>query len=126
MEHRLDRWLWFARFYKTRRLATEAIDGGKVHLNAVRVKPAHRVRIEDQITVSLQGVVAEFDVLGLPHRRGTAIEASAQYRETSTSLDRRALFREQHRLAQLTRPRPEVRPDKRDRRLLMKLQRDQT
>jgi len=125
VEHRLDRWLWFARFYKTRRLATEAIDGGKVHLNAARVKPAHRVRIDDQITVSLQGVTAEFSVLGLPHRRGSATEASAQYLETPASLNRRALFREQHRLAQLTRPRPPVRPDKRDRRLLMKLQRDQ-
>ena len=52
--------------YKTRSLATAAINGGKVHLNAERVKPAHRVRIGDRVSLSLQGIVAEFEVLGLP------------------------------------------------------------
>ena len=122
---RLDKWLWFARFYKTRSLATAAISGGKVHLNAERVKPAHRVRIGDRLSLSLQGIVGEFEVLGLPRRRGPAAEAQAQYLETPASAERRARLREQQRLAQVSRPRPEVRPDKRDRRRLMKLQRDQ-
>src|SRR6202789_135996 len=100
--HRLDKWLWHTRFFKTRSLATAAINGGKVHLNAERVKPAHRVRIGDRLSLSLQGIVGEFEVLGLPRRRGPAAEAQAQ------------------------RPRPEGRPDKRDRRRLMRLQRDQT
>jgi len=123
---RLDKWLWHCRFYKTRSLATAAIAGGKVHLNAERVKPAHRVRQGDRLSLSLQGVVAEFEVLGLPPRRGPAAQAQAQYLETPQSAERRLRLREQQRLAQLSRPRPEARPDKRDRRRLMRLQRDQT
>jgi ribosome-associated heat shock protein Hsp15 len=125
-DHRLDKWLWHTRFYKTRSLATAAISGGKVHLNAERVKPAHRVRIGDRLSLSLQGVVAEFEILGLPPRRGPAAEAQTQYLETLASAERRAKLREQQRLAQVSRPRPEARPDKRDRRRLMRLQRDQT
>ena len=74
--HRLDRWLWHTRFYKTRGLASAAIKGGKVHLNAERVKPAHRVRIGDRLSLSLQGIVGEFEVLGLPRRRGPAPEGA--------------------------------------------------
>ncbi|HEX9403287.1 MAG TPA: S4 domain-containing protein [Steroidobacteraceae bacterium] len=124
--HRLDKWLWHTRFYKTRSLATAAITGGKVHLNAERVKPAHRVRVGDRLSLSLQGIVGEFEVLGLPARRGPAAEAQAQYLETPASAERRAKLREQQRLAQASRPRPDTRPDKRDRRRLMRLQRDQT
>jgi ribosome-associated heat shock protein Hsp15 len=122
---RLDKWLWFARFYKTRSLATAAISGGKVHLNAERVKPAHAVRPGDRITLSLEGVVAEFEVLAIPQRRGPATEARSHYLETPASASRRAQLRDQQRLAQLTRPRPDSRPDKRDRRRLMRLHRDQ-
>jgi ribosome-associated heat shock protein Hsp15 len=125
-DQRLDKWLWHARFYKTRSLAAAAINGGKVHLNAERVKPAHRVRMGDRLSLALQGIVAEFEVLGLPPRRGPAAEAQAQYLETPLSAERRARLREQQRLAQASRPRPEGRPDKRDRRRLMRLQRDQT
>jgi len=123
---RLDKWLWQARFYKTRSLATAAINGGKVHLNAERVKPAHRVRIGDSLSLSLQGIVAEFEVLALPSRRGPAAEAQACFAETPSSAARRAALREQQRLAEVSRPRPgSRRPDKRDRRRLLRLQRDQ-
>jgi len=124
--HRLDKWLWHCRFYKTRSSATAAITGGKVHLNADRVKPAHRVRIGDRLSLSLQGIVAEFEVLGLPARRGPAVEAQSHYLETPESARRRTQLKEQQRLAQMSRPRPEARPDKRDRRRLMRLQRDQS
>jgi ribosome-associated heat shock protein Hsp15 len=124
--HRLDRWLWHVRFYKTRSLATAAINGGKAHLNAERVKPAHRVRVGDRVSLSLQGIVAEFEVLGLPLRRGPAPEAQSFFLETPASAERRAKLREQQRLAQVSRPRPDARPDKRDRRRLMRLQRDQS
>ncbi len=123
---RLDKWLWHTRFYKTRSQATAAITGGKVHLNAERIKPAHRVRIGDHVSLSLQGVVAEFQVLGLPPRRGPASDMQAHYSETSASAQRREKFREQQRLASLTRPRPEGKPDKRERRKLMRLHRDQS
>ena len=125
-DYRLDKWLWHARFYKTRSLATAAINGGKVHLNAERVKPAHRVGIGDRLSLSLHGIVAEFEVLRLPPRRGAAAEAQTCYAETPASAQRRAQLREQQRLAQLSRPRSEARPDKRDRRRLMRLQRGQT
>ena len=124
--HRLDKWLWHCRFYKTRSLATAAITGGKVHLNAERIKPAHRVRVADRLSLSLDGIIGEFEVLGLPRRRGPAAEAQSFYRETPASAQRRVLLREQQRLAQISRPRPDARPDKRDRRRLMRLQRDQT
>jgi ribosome-associated heat shock protein Hsp15 len=121
--HRLDKWLWYCRFFKTRSLATAAIAGGKVHLNAERVKPAHRVRVGDRLSLNLQGIVAEFEVLGLPQRRGPAAQAQAHYLETAGSAERRLALKEQQRLAQISRPRPDSRPDKRDRRRLMRLQR---
>jgi ribosome-associated heat shock protein Hsp15 len=122
---RLDKWLWFARFYKTRSLATAALIGGKVHLNGERVKPARAVRRGDRITLILEGVAAEFEVLGIPQRRGPAPEARTHYEETAASASRRAQLRDQQRLAQLSRPRPDTRPDKRERRRLMRLHRDQ-
>jgi ribosome-associated heat shock protein Hsp15 len=123
---RLDKWLWHSRFYKTRSLATAAINGGKVHLNAERVKPAHRVRIGDHLSLSLEGIVAEFEVIGLPARRGPAAEAGKHYAETSASAQRRSKLREQQRLAHISRPRPDARPDKRERRRLLRLHREQT
>jgi ribosome-associated heat shock protein Hsp15 len=125
-DNRLDKWLWHARFFKTRSLATAAINGGKVRLNAERIKPAHRVRIGDHLSVSLQGIVAEFEVLGLPVRRGPAAEALTHYRETAASAERRAKLKEQQRLANISRPRPDTRPDKRERRQLARLHRGQT
>ena len=124
--HRLDRWLWHTRFFKTRSLATRAITGGKVHLNGERIKPAHRVKVGDGITLSLQGIVGEFEVLGLPVRRGPAAEAQSHYAETAASAERRARFKEQQRLANISRPRPDARPDKRERRQLVKLHRGQS
>ena len=103
--HRLDKWLWHARFFKTRSLATAAINGGKVHLNAERVKPAHRVRIGDRLSLSLQGIVGEFEVLGLPVRRGPAAEARPIYLETRRAPHGASKLKEQQRLANLSRPR---------------------
>ncbi|MBS0614433.1 MAG: RNA-binding S4 domain-containing protein [Proteobacteria bacterium] len=122
---RLDKWLWCTRFYKTRSLAAQAVAGGKAHLNAARVKPAHAVKPGDQVSIVLGGVVADFTVVSLPSRRGPAPEAQRHYRETEPSRRRREQFREQHRLAELSRPRSDVRPDKRERRELRRLQRSQ-
>src|ERR1700754_1569353 len=93
--HRLDKWLWHTRFFKTRSLATAAISGGKVHLNGERIKPAHRVRVGDHLSLSLMGIVGEFEVLGLPVRRGPASEAQGFFVETAASAERRARFKEQ-------------------------------
>ncbi len=123
--HRLDKWLWCARFFKTRSLAAQAVSGGKVHMNGERVKPAHNVRVGDRLSIVINGADAELDVIGLPERRGPAPEARTHYAETPESVSRREKLREQHRLAELTRPRPEGRPDKRDRRKLVRIQRGQ-
>ena len=123
-EHlRIDKWLWCTRFFKTRALATQAVSGGKVHLNGERVKPAHLVRAGDQVSLTLGGIQATFDVLGLPQRRGPATEARQHYNEQPASVERRARHREIHRLADQTRPRPATRPHKRDRRRLVRFQR---
>ena len=84
------------------------------------------VRIGDHVSLSLQGIVGEFAVLGLPARRGPAAEALTHYEETPASAARRVVLKEQQRLANLSRPRSDTRPDKRERRQLMKLHRDQT
>ena len=120
---RIDRWLWCARFYKTRALAAQAVSGGRVHLNGERVKPSHPVRVGDHISLSLDGTQATFDVLDLPPRRGPAAEARRHYSEQPASLQRRARHREMHRFADQSRPRPATRPDKRDRRRLVRFQR---
>jgi ribosome-associated heat shock protein Hsp15 len=121
--HRIDKWLWCTRFFKTRSVAAQAVTGGRVHLNGERVKAAHIVRVGDRITLNLDGNRADIDVLGLPARRGPAPEARTHYTETPESAERREKLREQHRLADMSRPRPDTRPDKRERRKLVKFQR---
>jgi ribosome-associated heat shock protein Hsp15 len=121
--HRLDKWLWCARFYKSRALATEAVAGGKVKVNGERVKPAHAVRVGDKLTISIQEFISEVAVLSLPDRRGPASAARTCYAETAASVERRAKHQELHRLADLSRPRPDTRPDKRERRQLQRLRR---
>ena len=123
--HRLDKWLWCTRFFKTRAQATQAVSGGKIHVNGERAKPAHRLRVGDRLSLNIEGATADIDVLGFPARRGPATEARAHYAETPVSVARRIKLREQHRLADMSRPRPDSRPDKRDRRRLQKFRREQ-
>lgn len=113
---RLDRWLWAARFYRTRSLAAQAIESGAVRVDGERVKPAHAVRPAMRITVRRRDDVREAEVLAVSERRGSATDASALYRETPES----AAARERAR-AQRTQDRAtavQVRPTKRDRRRL--------
>ncbi len=124
--HRVDRWLWFARFYKTRSLAAAAVTGGKVKVNGERVKPAHAVRVGDRVAITIQQDTMQIEVLGIPARRGPAAEAQACYAESPESAKLRATHREQMRLAEMSRPQSDTRPDKRQRRLLDKLRRGQS
>jgi ribosome-associated heat shock protein Hsp15 len=121
--NRLDKWLWFARFYKTRALAMQAVTGGKVKINGERVKPAHNLAVGDRLSLSLPDDAMDLEVLTYPARRGPAAEAQACYAETAASQARRAANREQRRLADLISPRPESKPDKRDRRRMEKFRR---
>lgn len=118
-ELRVDKWLWFARFFKSRSQATEAVAGGLVHLNGERVKPAHGVRVDDRLVITRAQQRFEVIVTALPQRRGPAPEARQHYVETAESL---ALRQQQQEQARLATP-PDGRPDKHARRALRDLRR---
>ncbi len=118
---RIDRWLWFARFYKSRSLAADAVAGGRVHLNGERVKPARPVRIGDRLTVARGPLEFECEITTIPLRRGPASEASRAYEETPESQARRAAHARLMQLSPATAPRPDVRPDKHERRLIRRI-----
>lgn len=86
---RLDKWLWAARFYKTRALATDAINGGKVHLNGSRVKPSRNLNIGDFLEINLSQYEITIEVRILAEKRGPASFAQTLYQETQESLEKR-------------------------------------
>jgi len=122
---RLDKWLWAARFYKTRALAGEAVEGGKVHLNGQRSKPGKDVRIGSRIQISKGGLEWDIEVLVLPRQRRPATEAGGFYSETEQSRDRRARQVEAIRIAREAAPlQTASKPTKRDRRLIHRFKQD--
>jgi len=116
---RIDKWLWFARFFKTRSLAAKAVTAGHVRVNGGRVKPARALAIGDLLTVRRGADVIECNVTALPTRRGSAGEARQAYSETDASVARRESRQAERRAMSATLLRPtEGRPDKRTRRML--------
>jgi len=117
---RIDKWLWAARFFKTRNQAAQAVNGGKVHLNNARVKPARLVGTGD--TLRIQKGPYEFVVVvqKVSDRRGPALEARQLYEETPESCSARERLRAERRLVARGTPAPPRRPGKRDRRLIKK------
>lgn len=115
---RIDKWLWHARFFKSRSLATDAVSGGHVHVNDERVKPSRSVAIGDRLTITRAEERMEVVVRALPARRGPAAVAQACYEETPASVAARERRRE---FRKLRAPAPEGRPDKHDRRALRDL-----
>jgi ribosome-associated heat shock protein Hsp15 len=103
---RVDKWLWAARFFKTRTLAAEAAGGGKVKVNGERAKPARAVRIGDELAVQVGPCEYIITVRGLSDRRGPASQAALLYEETATSRERR-----QRLVAQLAADRASIRFD---------------
>lgn len=118
---RLDKWLWAARFYKTRSLAQEAIDGGKVRYEGERAKPAKSVALNATIRLRQGYEELEVVVKGLSDKRGSAPIARQLYEETETSRRQRETAAEQRRINAASFA--SVRPDKKQRRLLEKLKR---
>ncbi|TJZ69043.1 RNA-binding S4 domain-containing protein [Chitiniphilus eburneus] len=123
---RLDKWLWAARFFKTRSLATDAIDGGHVHLNGERAKPARSVRIGDMLRIRVAHGEFEVAVVALSDHRGPAETARALYRETEESAARREAAALDRELApQFEHPLSKGRPTKKWRRQLHQFDRKQ-
>ncbi|MDA3971297.1 MAG: RNA-binding S4 domain-containing protein [Desulfobulbaceae bacterium] len=115
---RVDKWLWAARFFKTRSLAAKAVSGGKVHLNHGRVKAAKGVRVGDCLTITRQHIEWVIDVVALAEKRGPAAFAQTLYVERPESLAHREQTRESRKFAHAGHVQPPQRPSKRDRRLI--------
>ncbi len=118
---RIDRWLFGVRLFKSRSLAADAVNGGKVHVNSARVRPSHGVRPGDIVTFSRGAIDFECEVIAIPLRRGPAKEVAACYTETDASRERREQHALRMRLAAAMAPRPQERPDKHQRRELRRL-----
>jgi ribosome-associated heat shock protein Hsp15 len=116
---RIDKWLWAARFFKTRALASRACDLGRVRSNGIEAKPAREVRVRDMIQVRNEGGDFEIEVLQLSEMRGPAAVAQALYRETDASKEARMKLAAERKAMQQYAPVPERRPSKRDRRRII-------
>ncbi|WP_435946954.1 ribosome-associated heat shock protein Hsp15 [Dryocola sp. BD586] len=117
---RLDKWLWAARFYKTRAVAREMIEGGKVHYNGQRSKPSKTVELNAVLTLRQGNDERTVKVLGITDQRRPATEAVQLYEETAESLEKREKMAQARKTNSLTMPHPDRRPDKKERRDLMK------
>ncbi|MFQ1016699.1 ribosome-associated heat shock protein Hsp15 [Gilliamella sp. BG7] len=121
---RLDKWLWAARFYKSRSLAREMVDGGKVHYNGQRTKPSKLVEVGAILTLRQGSDQKTVQVLAISEQRRTAIEAQQLYKETPDSITKREKIAQARKLNALTMPHPDRRPDKKERRNLIKFKYD--
>ncbi|MEJ1296497.1 MAG: S4 domain-containing protein [Candidatus Sedimenticola sp. (ex Thyasira tokunagai)] len=116
---RLDKWLWAARFFKTRQLAVEAINGGKVHLNGQRTKPGKEVKPGNRLEIHKDSLSWDIEVKVIPKQRRPASEARGFYEESEDSIIRRNKRIEEQRLLRAAMPKQDSgRPSKRDRRMI--------
>ncbi len=116
---RLDKWLWSARFYKTRALAVEAVNGGHVHINGIRVKPSRNVNVGDELQINKGTTTFILQVRALSTRRGPAVQARILYEETEQSLHQREQQAAERKLMAASCG-PKKRPDKRARRRIIR------
>jgi len=112
---RIDKWLWTSRFFKTRSLATDAVNGGKVHLNHQRVKAGRLVKVGDMLSIQKDKVLFEVTITAINKTRRPAKEAALTYDESQQSRRRREQEQAIQKLASATRPVPLHKPDKRER-----------
>ena len=117
---RLDKWLWAARIYKTRALAREMIEGGKVHYNGQRSKPGKVVELNATLLLRQGNDERTIVVKGITEQRRPASEAVALYEETAESIEKREKMALARKMNALTMPHPDRRPDKKERRDLLR------
>ena len=120
---RADQWLWAARFFKTRSLAKQAIDGGKIEVNGARCKAAKAVHVGDTLMISRGMEKLEVVVAALSAKRGPAAVVVTLYSETETSVVNREREKEAQRLSRMAYQPPDGRPSKRDRRHIVQFER---
>jgi ribosome-associated heat shock protein Hsp15 len=116
---RIDKWLWAARFFKTRALASKACDLGRIRTRDIEAKPARDVHVGDMLHIRNEGGEFEVEVLALSEMRGPASVAQTLYRETDASKEARQKAAEERKAMQQFAPIPERRPGKRDRRRII-------
>lgn len=117
---RLDKWLWAARFYKTRALAKSAIENGKVHYNRARPKPSRTVEVGAVVRLQVGWDEKTVDILGLSNQRLSAPEAQKLYQETDESIAKREEAAQKRKLLNLGMPESDRRPNKKDRRHIIR------
>jgi ribosome-associated heat shock protein Hsp15 len=120
---RIDKWMWAARFFKTRAQASRACDIGRIECNGMRAKPAREVRAGDRLCIENDGGRFEVDVLAVSALRGPASVAHTLYRETEASREARLKLAEERKAMRQYAPLPERRPTKRDRRRIIQFRR---
>ncbi len=117
---RLDKWLWAARFYKTRSLATEAVKGGKVHLNQQRVKPSHHAEVGQSLRIKKESIEQTIIIKQLSAKRGPASIAQTLYEETAESIELRDKLSQERKAIYAGMPQyASRRPSKKDRRKII-------
>ena len=121
---RMDKWLWAARFFKTRSLAARACELGRIQSNKQTVKPAREVRVGDFLQIKTEGGEFEVEVLLLSELRGPASVAQTLYRETEASRELRVRMAEVRKAGMSFNPGPTSRPSKRDRRRIIQFRRE--
>lgn len=122
---RIDKWLWAARFFKTRAQAAHACDLGRIQANHQTAKPAREVRVGDVLHIKTDHTEFQVEVLMLSVVRGPAAVAQTLYRETDESRELRAKVTEERRALKMFNPAPEGRPTKRDRRRIIRFREEQ-
>lgn len=122
---RIDKWLWTARFFKTRSLATEAVNGGRVHLNHQRVKAGRNIKVGDLLSIQKDSVLYEVTIQAINKTRRPAKEACLTYEESECSRLKREREQEIKKLASATRPVPQKKPGKREREQLRQFKQKQ-
>lgn len=116
---RIDKWLWAARFFKTRALATRACELGRIYSQGQQAKPAREVHVGDLLQIRTESGEFQVEVLVLSQMRGPASVAQTLYRETDASRESRMKLAEERKVMRTVAPAPEGRPSKRDRRKII-------